>query len=199
MLRGEIVRALDGFLRFDREFVPTNCHFFSLVFLLRFRSFGSLRSLRISPAGLALGWPLGLTLRITNAGARAWPIAVAPARAMQLNLGFGPTPRELTVELTTRWRPAAPPGTGTSTPGASDAPSGPDPDDPSSQSIPLRRDVPPGETITQKVLLTTPPRPGLYDLEIGARQVHGARFTAPGNEPLRVRVEVMPRPSDDDS
>ena len=28
VLGGELIRALDGFLRFDGEFVPTNCHGF---------------------------------------------------------------------------------------------------------------------------------------------------------------------------
>jgi len=28
VLGGKLVRALDGFLRFDREFVPTNWHVF---------------------------------------------------------------------------------------------------------------------------------------------------------------------------
>jgi hypothetical protein len=60
------------------------------------------------------------------------------------------------------------------------------------QMIAVRRDVPPGDSVVQTLALDVPAEPGDYVLEIGLEQDAGARFTAPGNAPLRLQLTVTP-------
>ncbi len=107
-------------------------------------------------------WLARVPLKITNMGAHGWPASAPP--------GVEDPPL---VHLETRWldargEPVGPPGT-----------------------MPLRRDVPAGESLLQSVLAVAPSEPGAYFLEMRVRQRNGARFEGPENEPLRVRVRVI--------
>jgi hypothetical protein len=122
------------------------------------------------PPRLAGGRRLHLPLQVTDLGTADWPVSVPP--------GAPPT---YTVRLEARWRRA---GT---------------PDDAESiaarETFELLRDVPAGDTLRQEVWLTPPTEPGPYRLEIAIFQLDGARFIAPGNEPLRVQTTVVPAPA----
>lgn len=103
----------------------------------------------------------------SNAGTASWPAPVE----------FG-APSPFGVRLMMRWsRSDANSGGGTV---------------PAPFDMPLRRDVPSGESLRQSVLLAAPKQPGVYDIEIALHQVDGARFEAPGNMPLRARVSILP-------
>ena len=134
------------------------------------------------PTTAVAGMPVRLLLSATNAGTHGWPVALAPRHALQLNMNFGRPPRRLSVVLAGRWTPvdegSAPAEAGS---GAGEA-----------FDLPLRRDVPPGESIAQIVEPYAPQRPGTYDLEIGVKQINGARFRSAGNQPLRLRINVEP-------
>ncbi len=122
---------------------------------------------RYVPKRVRIGTPLALTLRIVNAGSVSWP-AIARGRSE-------PT---YTVHLLSRWfRSSEPQDTRIAV---------------ASQELPLRRDLAPGDQIEQTFRLTTPPRPGVYDIEIAVRQLPGAAFEGAGNTPLRARVEIVP-------
>jgi len=82
-------------------------------------------------------------------------------------------PRTYTVQLVTRWRR-----------GEVDVPP---------QVIPLRRDVPAGDTVVQALALRVPTEPGDYTVEIALEQDGGTHFTAPGNAPLRLQLPVLPK------
>ncbi len=115
-----------------------------------------------SPDTIRPGGLVLLDLRIRNAGARAWPVVV-PTGA----------PTALLVHGVARWTPVD----GASTTAAPDV-------------VPLRRDVPVGDTLRQVVPLAAPATVGDYDLVVSLAQEGGARFDAVGNVPLRVRIDV---------
>jgi hypothetical protein len=108
---------------------------------------------------------LPIDLQVQNAGTRGWPVVVPPT-----------APQALTVRLAARWTRLV--GT---------APAGP------VELFRLRRDVPPGDTIAQGVVVRAPREPGDYALALAIEQDAGARFDARGNVPLRTRVRVTAR------
>jgi hypothetical protein len=55
--------------------------------------------------------------------------------------------------------------------------------------VELRRDLPPGELLTQTVPMRAPPQAGDYAVEVTLRQVDGTNLTGPGN-PVRMSVRV---------
>ena len=59
-------------------------------------------------------------------------------------------------------------------------------------ALPLRRDLPAGESLDQTVALATPSVPGRYELSIGVRQVGTTAFDGPENQPLRMEALVAP-------
>jgi len=123
-----------------------------------------------APAQALAGPPLSLALQITNAGAAPWPVTVPPR-----------APLTYTVRMIARWwPPLVPHEDGTTVVW---------------QDVELPRDVPAGEELPWTVWLQTPFAPGPYDVEVGVRQVDGARFDGPGNEPLRLRLEMTARPA----
>lgn len=123
-----------------------------------------------------IGEPYVLVVTVSNEGARAWPAALRPARSMILDQR---TPNPQTgadvVAFSIVWRNL---GDGTTTGAA---------------LVPLRRDVVPGDALTQTIVVTPPATSGTYELEVGVEQQGGARFMAPGNERARSRVTVTER------
>jgi hypothetical protein len=117
---------------------------------------------RVPPVVLA-GWPLALPLGVRNSGTATWPAAIP------LNV-----PSIYTVGLRARWAASSEPEKTLQ-----------------EQTIALRRDVEPGGVMWQDVLLATPSEPGSYELEIGARQDHGAEFITPPSVPLRLRLNLI--------
>jgi len=111
-----------------------------------------------------------------NLGSAPWPAVPAPDPALILDLTFGANvPRTSTVVVTHRWIPLD------AGPGAASA-----------RDIPLRRDVPAGETIRETLVLVAPAQPGRYRLELKLQQVDGARFDGPGNVPFAHELLVVP-------
>ena len=120
---------------------------------------------------------LGLELRVSNTGRTDWPVALQPRSGLRLNWTGRPEPiGRGAVCLAARWR-------------ALDPASARDPASPA-VLLPLRRDLPAGESLAQQVAVRTPSAPGRYQLEIAVKQLDGARFETPGDEPLRLELEV---------
>jgi hypothetical protein len=119
----------------------------------------------------------GLSVRVRNDGHATWPASPAPSEPLMQALGIEVgVPDTYRTALAARWRSQE---TGVQ-------------GDPQVRS--LRRDLPPGETLTQKVVLAAPAAPGTYELEVVLQQIDGARFDRPGNQPLRATVSVLERP-----
>lgn len=114
------------------------------------------------PERVPPGSALDVGVRVRNAGARTWPV-VKPA---------GRSPSS-TVRLVARWdrtrdvRPLA------------------------TTTVPLRRDVPPGDVIEQAIRVPVPIDPGSYRLTIEVEQVDGARFDGDGNVAVVAEVSVQ--------
>lgn len=133
-----------------------------------------------APTGPLRGRIGNLWLEVTNTGPRTWPVAVASTIPITLDGRWGTVrPLDDTVTVVARWHPTH------GEPPAADVL-------PAPQRKRLRRDVAPGETIRQPLDLFLPKERGWYDLEVTLDQVGGADFTAPGNEPARLRVFVEP-------
>ncbi|HKQ17559.1 MAG TPA: hypothetical protein VJS87_03355, partial [Solirubrobacterales bacterium] len=128
---------------------------------------GDVTVVELPPSAVAGRW-LPITLRVHNASAASWPAATAPKRPIALHFAFagGPDnfPREDTVVLAVHW--------------SADL----------QHEIPLRRDLAPGDTIIQPLLLTAPPAPGVYELDVRLEQVGSDAFQA---TPLRRTVTVV--------
>jgi hypothetical protein len=119
---------------------------------------------------------------ITNRGTAPWPAMPAPVPGLILDLLVpGEMPRTGSVLLIEHWRPLD----GDGAAGATET----------RREMRLRRDVEPGETLVQRVLLVTPDEPGRYRLELSLEQIDGARFAGPGNARARHDVLVVPRPA----
>jgi hypothetical protein len=118
---------------------------------------------------------LTLALRVSNPGRAPWPIALPPRSGPRLNWPGRPeTVGPGAVCLTARWRALDP---------------HPDADPASPRELlPLRRDLPAGESLDQDVVLRAPSVPGSYELEIDVKQLDGAPFDAAGE--LRLQLEV---------
>jgi hypothetical protein len=117
----------------------------------------------IAPPEIVAGHEVALRVAVSNAGPGTWP-AAAPARP-----GV-----PLTVRIEVAWV-TEPDGRRT---GVLDA-------------FELRRDVPPGETLEQRLVVTAPGAPGPHRLEVAVRQLDGAELSSPRN-PLVAAVEVAP-------
>ena len=115
---------------------------------------------------------------ITNRGSATWPAMPAPVPGLILDLMTpGEMPRSGSVLLLVRWRSL-------------------DADGPvDEREVRLRRDVAPGETVAQKVLLATPESPGRYRLELSLEQIDGARFAGAGNARASHDILVVPAPA----
>ena len=81
------------------------------------------------------------------------------------------------VELVAQWRPLDEGEAGAASPPL---------------AVPLRRDIPAGESLDQTVVLAAPFVPGRYELSIGVRQVGTTAFDRPENQPLRIGALVAP-------
>lgn len=129
------------------------------------------------PAILPVKLPFWATVALHNAGSATWPAMPAPVPGLILDLAVpGEMPRPGSVLLVARWRPL-------------DGP----PQNEERHESRLRRDVAPGETLEQKVLLVTPEKPGRYRVELSLEQIEGARFDGPGN--VLATHEVLVRPA----
>src|SRR5262249_47356375 len=118
-------------------------------------------------------------VRVLNEGGVTWPAASAPNRPMALTITLErDVPDAYRVVLASRWRSL---DTGAQS---------------EVQEQFLRRDLPPGETLTEVLTLTAPQALGTYELEMRLRQVDGARFDDPRNRVLRATVSVIEPPPD---
>lgn len=119
---------------------------------------------------------LPVHLAIRNDGTATWPVSRAPSPGLILDIiGSSTVPREKTVALRAAWSALEDP-----------------PEPPTERLVRLRRDVAPGETLRQKVILVSPSAPGRYRLELSLVQVDGAPFTSPGNVRFVQDVTVVP-------
>jgi hypothetical protein len=115
-----------------------------------------------------------LDVTVHNEGTAGWPVAAPPRPPLT---GKQPAQRDLTVpfvvHLVTEWRQL------------------PDEDRPGrSQDAALLHDVPPGESVVQRVWIVTPEQGGDYELVVRVVQTGGAAFDAPANAPFRTRVTI---------
>jgi hypothetical protein len=123
---------------------------------------------------------LSLPLTLSNTGSATWPATPVPRRTLSLQFGlWAPGPLQHLVMLASRWRRLEPDPR-------------PFPAEPSARA-PVRRDVDPGETISDQVTIAIPAESGLYELEVRLEQVEEAAFDPPESEALRLRVRVEGR------
>lgn len=140
---------------------------------------GILELAAATPGALPPRMPFYARATITNRGTAPWPAMPAPVPGLILDLLVpGEMPRAGSVLLIERWRPLDRGGAESATE--------------TRREMRLRRDVEPGETLEQKVLLVTPDEPGRYRLELSLEQIDGARFAGPGNVRARHDVLVVP-------
>jgi hypothetical protein len=137
---------------------------------------GGVDAVRLPPQAIA-GAGYSADVRVLNEGTLTWPASSAPNKPMLLGITLErEVPDTYRVVLSSRWRSAE---TGEQT---------------EVQEQFLRRDLPPGETLTDVLILTAPQAPGTYELEVRLRQVDGARFDDPRNRVLRTTVSVVEAP-----
>lgn len=115
-----------------------------------------------------------LPVRVQNLGTSTWPVSRAPEVGLVLDIAAGTVPRENTVVLAERWIPVDADATAVIR-----------------REVPLRRDVDPGEVLTQTAFLVTPRQPGRYRLELALAQVGGADFSGPGNTGIAEEIEIV--------
>jgi hypothetical protein len=108
---------------------------------------------------------LPIATRVENVGTEVWPVTA------YVGTRYG-------VFLGARWTPVES-STG----------------EPAVQALPLPRDLSPGETLEQQLILKTPPVPGTYDFEMRVKQWGGTPFEGAADRPYRLRVEVEGPPS----
>ncbi|HEY8514696.1 MAG TPA: hypothetical protein VIS07_04180 [Candidatus Binatia bacterium] len=125
------------------------------------------------PSPVFAGRAIPARLEVANRGLAAWPVSAPRGDDRGTHL----------VGLVSEWWPAG--GDRKGVPVATRA-----------YALPL--DVEPGATVKVARWLRAPETPGEYDLTVRVRQWGGARFTAPGNEPLTRRVRVDRAPPDAD-
>ncbi len=113
---------------------------------------------------------------VTNLGNATWPVVVTPQKAVLLQ-GMVAIDRlqKHSVVLVARWVRLDADRTPVAT---------------TETLVALRRDVRPGDTLAQKLLLLVPEEPGAYRFELSLRQLEGAEFDSPGNEAVREWVSV---------
>lgn len=137
---------------------------------------GRLQLIRARREPLAPGQGFPIVVSIENTGTATWPVAVRPQKVLRLQGAVPLEPfRPQAVTLVARWVPLFERG--------GDPPE-------NAERAALRRDVPPGDVLTQTILLLAPDEPGEYQLEIGLDQIEGTSFEDPRNERVLLRVEV---------
>ncbi|MGH7895807.1 MAG: hypothetical protein ACREQL_14135, partial [Candidatus Binatia bacterium] len=117
------------------------------------------------PSTMPAGRLFRLSVSVTNHGWVSWP-AVLPRREV----------RSYVVQVESRWIAQVEGAADASPPRVTD----------------LRRDVAPGETVEQTMVLAAPRVPGKYELELAVRQVDGSDLASPTN-PIRLPLEVVAR------
>jgi len=123
------------------------------------------------------GFSYSAGLRVLNEGGVTWPTSSAPNSPMKLAITFeDDIPDAYRVVLASRWR-----SLDTGVQGEV-------------QQQWLRRDLAPGEMLTDVLTLSAPQAPGTYELEVRLHQIDGARFDDPGNRVLRAMVSVVEAP-----
>lgn len=137
---------------------------------------GRVKLMRARNEVLAAGQSYSIALSVENIGNAAWPVVVRPHKVLRLSGAVPSQPfRSLAVTLVARWVPRSGARAGLPV---------------REERAALRRDIPAGDTLRQKIMLLAPEEPGRYQLEIGLDQIEGAPFTGPGNERILLDVDV---------
>ncbi|HEX9420469.1 MAG TPA: hypothetical protein VGA81_15545, partial [Methylomirabilota bacterium] len=136
---------------------------------------------RVNPRERAVTARVGtlarVALRVENLGTSAWPVSAPPADPSAGILRPWPSRQPYVVELVARWRPLDEGEAGAASPPL---------------AVPLRRDIPAGESLDQTVVLAAPFVPGRYELSIGVRQVGTTAFDGAENQAWRTEALVAP-------
>ena len=124
------------------------------------------------PAEAAPGKAMSIRVSVTNLGDVAWPVSV-PMVLVRDGGTYEVRPERHAVVLRAHWRAR-------------------DGDRPAAgaQTIVLRRDVLPAETLHDEIAPIAPARPGRYSLALALEQIGGTRLSGPGGAAARLSVVV---------